>query len=58
MSIFRNINENAGKDNKIANKIHGGGGILHKKHCTKMPPICGKFISDLWNGATERIWTR
>ena len=30
MSIFRNINENAGKDNKIANKIHGGGGMLHK----------------------------
>ncbi len=30
MSIFRNINENAGKDNKIANKTQGGGGILHK----------------------------
>ncbi len=29
MSIFRNINENAGKDNKIANKTQGGG-ILHK----------------------------
>ncbi len=25
MSIFRNINENAGKDNKIANKTQGGG---------------------------------
>ncbi len=27
MNIFRSIDENAGKDNKIANKIQGGGHV-------------------------------